>query len=240
MSEKLKVLDLFSGIGGFSLGLERTGGFETVQFCEIDPYCQKVLRKHWPEVPIHDDIETIGVLFDVDIITAGFPCQPFSTASRGRQTAADLWPAAFLAVQASKPRWVVVENVPGLGDAGIDRVCDDLQRAGYSCGPFDCDTALPGRQRARNRIIILAHSDSKGESRCPINAEVAGIQKIPKPCEADIARLVGMDDGLSGELDPNRGRRLKALGNAIVPQIATLIGHAILAAEGAEKSRIDE
>ncbi len=74
MSEKLKVLDLFSGIGGFSLGLERTGGFETVAFCEIDPFCQKVLKKHWPEVPIYNDVRTLDYDGAVDVITGGYPC----------------------------------------------------------------------------------------------------------------------------------------------------------------------
>ena len=78
----LKVLDLFSGIGGFSLGLERTGGFETVAFCEIDPFCQKVLKKHWPDVPIYEDVRTLDYEGTVDVITGGYPCQPFSFAGK--------------------------------------------------------------------------------------------------------------------------------------------------------------
>lgn len=85
---KLKVLDLFSGIGGFSLGLERTGGFETVAFCEIDPYCQRVLKKHWPNVPIYEDVRNVtreqlaadGIF--PNVITGGFPCQDISVAGK--------------------------------------------------------------------------------------------------------------------------------------------------------------
>lgn len=94
---KLRVLDLFSGIGGFSLGLERTGGFETVAFCEIDPYCRKVLKKHWPNVPCFEDVTKLkGEDIDgpVDVITGGFPCQPFSHAGkrRGAEDDRHLWP----------------------------------------------------------------------------------------------------------------------------------------------------
>jgi DNA (cytosine-5)-methyltransferase 1 len=121
---KLKVLDLFSGIGGFSLGLERTGGFETVAFCEIDPFCQKVLKKHWPDVPIYNDVRTLEHDGPVDVITGGFPCQPFSTA--GKRKGADddrhLWPAMLSLIEKQKPSWVIGENVAGFASMGfIDR-----------------------------------------------------------------------------------------------------------------------
>ena len=141
MSEKLKVLDLFSGIGGFSLGLERTGGFETVAFCEIDPFCQKVLKKHWPCVPIIEDITKIEVnqskrkvlngvsttsltcdgkiIYDgeIDVITGGFPCQDLSIAGRkaGLQGArSGLWGAMFKLIGKHRPKYVIIENVANL------------------------------------------------------------------------------------------------------------------------------
>lgn len=114
---KLRVLDLFSGIGGFSLGLERTGGFETVAFCEIEEFPRKVLRKHWPKVPIYEDVRTLtgkrlasdGIA--VDVICGGFPCQPFSTASHGRRTAIDLWSEYARLAGEIRPSFAIAENV---------------------------------------------------------------------------------------------------------------------------------
>lgn len=115
---KLRVLDLFSGIGGFSLGLERTGGFETVAFCEIEPFCRRVLKKHWPDVPVFGDVreltgEQVG---SVDVICGGFPCQPFSHAGkrRGAEDDRHLWPEMLRLINACRPTWVVGENVAGL------------------------------------------------------------------------------------------------------------------------------
>lgn len=126
MSDVYTVLDLFSGIGGFSLGLERTGGFETVAFCEIDPFCQKVLKKHWPDVPIHDDVRTIIEFCRTnrivpDVITGGFPCQPFSHAGKrlGVDDSRYLWPAMFEAIKTLRPTWVIGENVAGLTSMGV-------------------------------------------------------------------------------------------------------------------------
>lgn len=121
--QKLKVLDLFSGIGGFSLGLERTGGFETVAFCEIEPFCQKVLKKHWPEVPIFEDVRTLNYEGSVDVVCGGFPCQPFSNAGERRGTKDDrhLWPAMLNLVETYRPAWVIGENVAGLTSMELER-----------------------------------------------------------------------------------------------------------------------
>ena len=113
MNEKLKHLDLFSGIGGFALGLESTGGFETVGFCDNEPFAQKVLKKHWPNVPCYEDVrnggvETVG-LDRIDIITGGFPCQPISLAGQQKATEDDrwLWDQMFRVIKEFKCKWII-------------------------------------------------------------------------------------------------------------------------------------
>src|SRR5687768_10176530 len=109
----LRHLDLFSGIGGFALAARMVGGYETVAFCEIEPYCQAVLRKHWPGVPIYDDVRSVrGV--GCDVITGGFPCQPFSQAGKrmGREDDRALWPEYRRVIEDSGAAWVIGENVP--------------------------------------------------------------------------------------------------------------------------------
>lgn len=136
---KLRVLDLFSGIGGFSLGLERTGGFETVAFCEIEEYPRRVLAKHWPKVPCYDDVRTLtadrlaadGIA--VDVICGGFPCQDISFAGRraGLEGArSGLWGEYARLIGELRPRFVVVENVPGLLVSGWEPFSETFPRSG--------------------------------------------------------------------------------------------------------------
>ena len=160
--DMLRVLDLFSGIGGFSLGLERTGGFRTVAFCEIDEFCRAVLAKHWPGVPIHEDIKelTTDAVGPVDIVTGGFPCQPWSVAGKrgGTGDDRDLWPEMRRVVAAVQPRWVLGENVPGLDDAkfmGLDRVLSDLEGLGYSTVPIEIPACAVDAPHRRARIWIV-------------------------------------------------------------------------------------
>jgi site-specific DNA-cytosine methylase len=114
-------------------------GCEPVAFCESDPGCRAVLRRHWPGVPIHEDVRELGAV-ECDVVAGGFPCQPFSSAARGRNNAEDLWPEMLRVVRASQPAWVLAENVPGIGLEGVDRVCADLEDSDYGDG-------LPVRQR---------------------------------------------------------------------------------------------
>jgi DNA (cytosine-5)-methyltransferase 1 len=222
----LNVLDLFSGIGGFSLGLE-WAGFRTVAFCESDVDASTLLARRWPGRPVFGDIRTITVEPGfADVFVGGFPCQPFSTASRGRASAEDLWPEFVRLVGEGHPRWVAAENVPGIGHEGIERVCSDLESEGYTVWTFDLDTALPQRQRGRHRIIWLAHADSESEPRCTEHAEMAGLPSLPKLRQAHDPTPMGMDDEL-----PGRMVQLRQLGNAITPDIAYLIGRAIMRAE---------
>jgi len=168
---KLKILDLFSGLGGFSLGLERTGNFETIAFCDNDRYSNLVLQKHWKGVKIYNDVKEItkeklesdGVELP-DIITGGFPCQPFSVAGKQKGTSDDrhLWPEMFRIIQELKPRWVIGENVKGLVNLQdgmvFETVCTDLEGEGYEVRAFNIPAAGVGAPHRRERIWIVAHA----------------------------------------------------------------------------------
>jgi len=164
--KKLKILDLFSGIGGFSLGLEATGGFETAAFCDIDPYCRSVLKKHWPNVPIFEDIRKLkGTdIGTVDIITGGYPCQPFSVAGKqkGVEDKRHLWPEYFRLIKECRPTWVIGENVSGHIKLGLDSVIEDLESEGYATRTFSISASSIGANHQRERIWIVANSDSSG------------------------------------------------------------------------------
>ena len=158
----MRVLDLFSGIGGFSLGLERAG-METVAFCEIDPFCRAVLKKHWPEIPIHDDVRTIdGREYSPDIVCGGYPCQPFSEAGerRGAEDDRHLWPAMFAIIQRCRPAWVIGENVLGHVSLGLDDVLSDLESEGYAAQTFIVPACAVDAPHKRNRVWIVANADS--------------------------------------------------------------------------------
>lgn len=158
----IKILDICSGIGGFSLGLESTGGFDTVAFCEFDDFCRKVLNKHWPDVPIYKDLKEIGneperIIQDFDLICGGIPCQPFSVAGKkkGKEDDRHLWPYMYEIIKHKKPSWVIVENVGGFVNVALDDVCLDLEAQGYATQSFiipACSVEAPHR---RDRIWIL-------------------------------------------------------------------------------------
>lgn len=161
----MRVLDLFSGIGGFSLGLERSG-MKTVAFCELDDFCEKVLNKNFPNIPVFKDIrkitkEELNELGRTDIICGGFPCQPFSNAGKkkGRQDDRDLWPEMFRVIKETKPTWVIGENVTGLIGMEFTRTKIDLESIGYSVQPFIIPACAVGAQHRRDRVWIIAHLD---------------------------------------------------------------------------------
>jgi len=162
----MKVLDLFSGIGGFSLGLERAG-METIAFCEFDKKAQLVLKKHWPDVPIYDDVRKLnGRQFEgqsIDLICGGFPCQPFSQAGKrkGEEDDRHLWPEYFRLIQEIRPRWVIGENVPGLINLGLDKVLSDLESEDYSCQTLVIPACAVNAPHRRDRVWIIAHSNTK-------------------------------------------------------------------------------
>ena len=143
MNNKLKVLDLFSGIGGFSLGLHSTGIFDTIKFVEFDEFCQKILKKNFPNIPIEGDIRNVrGEEFEADVITGGFPCQPFSVAGKQKGTNDNryLWPEMFRLIKEIKPEFVIGENVQGiinLQDGMVLRqVQDQLEGEGFEVQCF--------------------------------------------------------------------------------------------------------
>jgi len=177
---KLKHLDLFSGIGGFSLGLEATGGFETKAFCDIEKYPRQVLQKHWPHVKQYEDIKELNYerlkadgIDSIDIITGGYPCQPFSIAGRqkGEQDSRHLWPEYFRLVKELRPTWVIGENVSGHIKLGLDTVIEDLESEDYAVRPFSISASSIGANHQRERIWILAHSRRSQWPRAELRGE---------------------------------------------------------------------
>ena len=244
----IRVLDLFSGIGGFSLGLEMAGPeFETVAFCEIEEFPRKVLKKHWPEVPVYEDIRTLTAerlradgIGPVDLVCGGFPCQPVSIAGlrKGNADSRWLWPYMHSVCRVVKPTWVLAENVPGLlqGDdvsGGLCTIVRDLAQIGYRV-EWDCLPARAvGARHWRERVFItarlLADASRKGlegihEAGGGINLQsTAGDLRGVWLSEPDVDRVA---DGV-----PHRMDRLRCLGNSVVPQVAELIGRVIMRQE---------
>jgi DNA (cytosine-5)-methyltransferase 1 len=242
-------LDLFSGIGGFALGLNRAG-FETVAFCEIDPFCQRILKKHWPDVPIIEDVkdaEKFDAIGDVEIITGGYPCQPWSAAGLKRGEADDrhLWPAMFEVIKRKRPTWVIGENVAGHASMGLDQVLTDLEAEDYQARAFIIPACAVDSHQKRDRCWILAHSQSRrsgggGSEEHRIDkrfvfeeeqegrkvwSEIEGCGLLHRWDETQ-SPVRGMADGVPDWVD-----RVKSLGNAVVPKIPEIIGKAIMEIE---------
>ena len=166
----MKVLDLFSGIGGFSLGLESTGFFETVAFCEKDDFCKKVLQKHWGDIKIYDDIRSVKDEIQADVVTGGFPCQSFSQAGlqKGRADDRFLWNEMFDVIKKVRPRWVIGENVQGIINIEegmvLRQVQNDLDSEGFKVQCFIIPASGIGAWHNRNRVWILACNISNSNS----------------------------------------------------------------------------
>jgi len=251
-----EVLDLFSGVGGFSLGLERcssrsgTGGFKTVAFCEIEEFPRRVLKKHWPDVPIYKDVRELNAqrLADdgiiPDIITGGFPCTDLSVAGKQKGIEAErsgLWSDLCRLIGDIRPRYAIVENVSNLlaGPSELrggwfGKVLGDLAEIGFDAEWHCIPSSYLGGWSRRDRVWVLAYPNggnrSEGESkkqilrqRCisefteRVSPRWRGRSNIPEP------KSIGGHPGLSS--------RLHAIGNSVSPQIATLIGRAILDVE---------
>ena len=249
----VNVLDLFSGIGGFSLGLESTGFFKTVGFCEQDKFCQKVLRKHWKDVPIYEDIKTLDARkIQADVVVGGFPCQSFSIAGKqkGKDDERYLWDEMFRVIKEAKPRWIIGENVQNLTNISngqiLQGIHNDLESQGYEVQTFNISASSQGAWHKRARIWIVAANTKKNVW----NSESTGLQSsfnrqrkrefwrtsTPREqCQRTWwqieSELCGVPDGVSATMDKGRANRIKALGNSIVPQIIKEIGLAIYETE---------
>ncbi|MCW3051836.1 MAG: hhaIM [Chthonomonadales bacterium] len=172
----LRHLDLFSGIGGFALAARWTGQIETVAFCDNDRFCQQVLHTHWPNVPIFDDIRTLtqdmllrhGV-GTIDLVTGGFPCQPFSIAGKRRGEADDrhLWPEMLRVIADVRPRWVVGENVAHFVNMALDACLAGLEAEGYEAWTVVLPACALGALHRRERTFIVAHADPRMDSSRP-------------------------------------------------------------------------
>lgn len=260
----LKVLDLFSGIGGFSLGLDRAG-MHTRAFCEIDPYFQKILHKHWPDVPIFQDIHTLNYEkfpCSIDVISGGFPCQPFSVAGkrRGAQDNRALWPQMFRIIKEYKPKWIIAENVTGFINMELQQMLSDLESENYTTENYIIPACAVDASHRRDRLFVIAHNnryglrnESEHELMCEKKTKLTNNGKtqfmantnMPWQLQPPQKRHKIWDrasDCCRWEPEPRVDRvangvphrvdRLRGLGNAVVPQIVEIIGRAIIDREG--------
>lgn len=250
----MKNLGLFSGIGGFELGLE-WAGIETVAMCEYDEKAQQVLRKHWPDITIFPDVKELTYeklkskgITEIDIITGGFPCQDISVAGKGAGITAPrsgLWKEFARIVGEIRPKYVIVENVSALLHRGLSTVLGDLASIGYDAEWHCIPASAIGAPHRRDRIWIVAYSKS-------ISINELGVFKVEKIIKQELwskksrgfnsnnfnsrenrnkwiiskSTICRRNDGLSNQLD-----QLKQLGNAVVPQIPYLIAKAIMEVE---------
>lgn len=217
-------LSLFSGIGGLDLAAE-WAGFRTVGQCEWADYPTKVLEKHWPGVPRWRDIRTLTGesfyertgLHTVDVISGGFPCQPFSVAGKRRGAEDDryLWPEMLRVIQEIRPAWVIGENVAGIVNMALDTVLSDLGTLGYTCQAFIIPTCAVDAPHRRDRCAIVAYSERSG---CGGQRDVCNLRSIPEtnckrpsdqPCKpSEISGNVA--DADNGSRDVRRKRELSA------------------------------
>ena len=240
----MNVLDLFSGIGGFSLGLESTGFFKTIAFVEKDKFCQKVLQNNFPNIPIEDEVRNVkGEKYRADVITGGFPCQPWSFAGKrkGSKDDRNLWDQMFRIIKETKPRWIIAENVKAIAylenSLVLKQIKSDLESQKYQTIIFNIPATAVNAPHKRERIWIIAYSKHNGlynkkrfktQPSSYKSEEWLFIRDNWKKNKSEFFRI---NDGLSSKLDIDRKERIKSLGNSIVPQIAREIGKAIMEAE---------
>lgn len=223
----LTVGSLFSGIGGIDLACE-WAGMEVIWQCEIDPFCQQVLKKHWPEVKLYDDIHAINKHNTIrpDILVFGDPCQPYSVAGEraGQEDDRYLWPEAKRVMEEIRPRWVVRENVVGNITLGIDQTLSDMENIGYTCWTIVLPACAVKAEHRRDRVFIIANNGSKriqGSSKRKVRwqPEVQGgengrrFENLKRRSDIPAPQLCGTYHGIPDGVD-----RIRALGNAVVPQ----------------------
>lgn len=227
---------MFAGIGGLDLGLER-GGWECRWQVENDPYCTRVLERHWPNVTRYGDAREVdwNVVEPVELVAAGFPCQPVSYAGTRTAQAHDhwLWPEVARALRSLRPSLVLLENVPGLLTAGFDDVLSDLADLGFDAEWSVLSACALGAPHPRERLFVVAYTPSRdGEDHLPCTPP-PGLCPEPRGSR----RPAGGDGWVSEPpMDrvahglPSRLVRspLHALGNAVSPPVAELIGTALI------------
>lgn len=264
----LRMLSLCSGIGGADVAAESTGCIQVVGQVEIDPFCQQVLAKHWPQVKRLTDIKEVsGDEFGaIDIVAGGIPCQPFSKAGKRRGVTDDrhLWPYAFAIIQKTQPSWVIIENVRNFVSMALDLVLADLESENYEATTFVLPASAIGAPHERERCFVVAHTGLQRWTECLVTSSL----RVQRQCARSIKtsgtswmsqpRMGRVPDGFStwlhrhqwpalpneqqkpgepartinkNEKVPHRNQRIKALGNAIVPQQIYPLFEAIVALE---------
>lgn len=230
----LTVGSLFTGIGGIDLGLERTGHFRTIWMAEIDNYASKVLAKHWPDVPNLGNVKEINYerLERPDVLIGGYPCQPFSIAGQrgGASDPRHLWPECLRALRVLRPRYAVFENVRGHLSLGFSEVLGDLAAIGLDAEWQVIPASAVGAPHRRDRLFIVAHPKSTngqipvmvGPRSVPIKFGGNKTRHGASDWATDEPAMGGMANGISSRVD-----RFRALGNAVVPQVAEVIGYMI-------------
>ncbi len=239
---ELSCLDLFSGIGGFALGFESVG-INTKQFVEVDPTCRKVLQKHWPTVPIHDDVSTYcGEEGAYDIICGGFPCQDISVAGTLKGLSGSrsgLWSEYIRIIREVKPKYVVIENSSNLRNMGLHTILEDLWKSGYDAEWYILEAGQFGASHVRERIIIVAYPIGKRRKRLVKDEYLKEVGQRGLCSEEDLHPVYENvferssswpqplirrgDDGTEG-----RSHRLKQVGNSVYVPLAKFIGSCIV------------
>ena len=224
MADTKSVLDLFAGIGGFTLGLHRSGGYRTTLFCEIEEFQKSVLKKHWPDIPIHSDISSLNgehLKGKIDVITGGFPCQAHSTAARGHNTARDWWPEMARVVSEVQPKYVIAENVQR---KPIAKAADFFCSLGMQCDVFNIPASAIGADHERSRWWAVAHPYKNSKLPSFVHAEASRMCSLRESIwgAENYRSAVCLSDGLPRRLD-----EIRAYGNAVLPQIPEIIGRAI-------------
>ncbi len=205
-------LDLFSGIGGFALAAAKTG-WQTIGFSEIEPYACKILKRHWPHVHNYGDIRNVrGVR--ADLVTGGFPCQPYSVAGRraGANDDRALWPEMLRAIDEARPAFVLGENVPGIVTMELDRVLSDLENLGYACWPVVVPACAVGARHRRDRVWIVGYSERErllaAQGR-PMDGQIlhqVQRQEISNPARRPSGDVANTTSGGRHERHPHAGR----------------------------------
>lgn len=239
----LRVLDLFSGIGGFSLGLERAG-MQTIAFCEIDPKARLVLAKHWPNVPIYEDVTTLkGEHIEADVICGGFPCQDISVAGQGAGLAgarSGLWFQFHRLINEIRPRYAIIENVSALRSRGLDTVLGSLAAIGYDAEWHCIPASAVGAPHQRDRVWVVAYPQLHGCPGAPVARGVAEtIRKEPQrplntfnlaraggvpAARADVPDAASVRPSGSGQLEQPQHSTALVTGQAIESQHGCVAG----------------